>query len=330
MDFHQPNKTILEIGCSDYPALFYCDSYKNGYIIEPQQNDILKTLCATQGIVILPGVAEDVPFPEVDEVWIFNLLQHVMDPALIISKSKAASRIIRFFEPINCKPLDIGHLHDFDLDYFNSSFSGCAKHYPSNPNAEKFHAHECAYGVWEKHDGTAEGAYLLNCSRQSDINEHLPVLRKYAERCKHITEMGFRWGCSIYAFMVARPERLISYDIKNDLNVADVEAIAAKEGVSFQFINKDVLDVVIEETDLLFIDTFHSANQLSRELALHSCRVRKYLIFHDTAGFWEDGMDAKGNGIRYAIEPFMAAHHEWKQVYRAENNGGLLILEKNA
>jgi hypothetical protein len=53
---------------------------------------------------------------------------------------------------------------------------------------------------------------LVNTS--SDINEHLPTLRRYAEDCEHITEMGVRWVVSTYAFLVAQPKTLVSIDIQ--------------------------------------------------------------------------------------------------------------------
>ncbi len=55
----------------------------------------------------------------------------------------------------------------------------------------------------------------------------------------------------------------------------------------------------------------------------------KYIIFHDTFTFWEKGQGHEsGGGLRYAIEPFLELNPQWKQIYRAENNNGLMILER--
>ena len=48
---------------------------------------------------------------------------------------------------------------------------------------------------------------------ESDINEHLPVLREYAEKCDTITEMGVRFVVSTYAFAIANPKKIVSIDI---------------------------------------------------------------------------------------------------------------------
>ena len=50
-----------------------------------------------------------------------------------------------------------------------------------------------------------ENYYNNLVNTPSDINEHLPTLRKYAEECDHITEMGVRWIVSTYAFLAAKP-----------------------------------------------------------------------------------------------------------------------------
>jgi hypothetical protein len=53
--------------------------------------------------------------------------------------------------------------------------------------------------------------YLSN--KPSDINEHLPILKKYASQCSHITEMGVRTGVSTWSFLASNPKKMISYDI---------------------------------------------------------------------------------------------------------------------
>ncbi len=173
-----------------------------------------------------------------------------------------------------------------------------------------------------------EHEYNLVCRGPSDINEHLPTLREYAKRCEHITELGTRFGNSAVAFMAARPQVFISYDPTHNEKVEYLKLIAKEAEVNFQFRQEGPEE--IEETDLLFVDSNHHQEQCERELRLFASQVRRYLIFHDTAFFWEKGQGHEsGGGLRYAIEPFMASHPEWKQVYRAENNNGLLILERS-
>jgi len=50
---------------------------------------------------------------------------------------------------------------------------------------------------------------------QSDINEHLPVLRDLASECETVVEMGVRYCVSTWAFIERmKGSNLISIDIK--------------------------------------------------------------------------------------------------------------------
>lgn len=152
MEPHIPGKKIIEIGCADFPALYFCNSYEHGIIIEPMPSKILMKLMVKKAetIFLMDKPAEACDFPNVDEVWLFNVLQHVLDPLVIIEKAKKAAGKIRFFEPINT-PLDKCHLHSFTLDYFKESLGDdVVKHYVSEPGVKNFHTQECAYGTWAK------------------------------------------------------------------------------------------------------------------------------------------------------------------------------------
>jgi hypothetical protein len=92
------------------------------------------------------------------------------------------------------------------------------------------------------------------------------------------------------------------------------------------FCQADVLQVEVEETDLLFIDTWHVYEQLKQELALHAARVRKYLVFHDTSTYGQVGEAAGSRGIWPAIQEFLQNNPQWSLHSHAANNNGLTIL----
>lgn len=176
------------------------------------------------------------------------------------------------------------------------------------------------------------------CTRKSDINELLPYLRGVAEaaECKHITEFGVRQPTSTWALLAAEPDRLISYDIARDRGVDEVEMFAP-QGV-YQFIEGNVLDVEIEPTEMLFIDTFHTMEQLALELKLHADKVSKIMAFHDTHTYWEKGeppydgikqqMWESGRGLKYALQPWLQRHPEWRVDFRTDKNNGLTIIQR--
>jgi hypothetical protein len=111
---------------------------------------------------------------------------------------------------------------------------------------------------------------------------------------------------------------------------------ADEHGKKAKYIIADVRTVEIEETDLLFIDTWHCYEQLKTELALHHKKVRKYIAFHDTYTYGliaEDNYNEKspsGLGLLPAIIEFMNENPQWKFKMNVTNNNGLMILEKQS
>jgi hypothetical protein len=175
-----------------------------------------------------------------------------------------------------------------------------------------------------------EEKYLLACSTKSDINEHLPTLKSYAEENNHITEFGVRGAVSTLALLMGRPRVMVSYDINNCPVQGFAEAV--KEHTDFKFIIGDTLEIKIDTTDLLFIDTLHNYNQLSKELKLHAGNVRKFIILHDTTSYEFIGESYNGvseKGIWPAIEEFIKDNSQWSILKRYTNNNGLTILQRN-
>lgn len=179
-----------------------------------------------------------------------------------------------------------------------------------------------------------------------DISEHLVTLRDLAHDCKHVTEFGTRYGISTAALICGKPEKVVTYDLNPQFFEpfkSETEALAQTAGVTFQFVEGDVLGVNIEETDLLFIDTYHTYNQLTKELNKHSAKVRKYIVLHDTVTYgtedekpYDNGVvssELKGlqhatEGLWMALEDFLEGNVDWKLKAHYENNNGLTVLER--
>lgn len=188
---------------------------------------------------------------------------------------------------------------------------------------------------------TLEEIYRQKCNEPSDINEHLPTLRDYASRCRHVTEFGVRGIVSTWALLLGLSEskagyvpRMVSYDLTSPGREAIEEATflaATRNGgmsVSFTFITGDTRQIAIEETCLLFIDTFHTYNQLHQELNLHGNKARKFIIMHDTETFGRKGEAGDEGGLLPAIDLFMAENPHWKMRAQYYFNNGLTILER--
>lgn len=176
----------------------------------------------------------------------------------------------------------------------------------------------------------------------SDINEHLDALAEYASKCNHVTEIGVRGIVSTWAFLKGNPQTLISYDLKhpNECGGNLEEVItAAKEGnINFSFIIGDSTKITIDNTDLLFIDTWHTYDQLNKELNLHKNNVNKYIVLHDTTLYEKIDESFErinswnqffvGGGLWKAVEEFLNTNPEWVIEKRFTHNNGLTILKK--
>lgn len=174
-----------------------------------------------------------------------------------------------------------------------------------------------------------QNRYTELCNTPSDIHEHLPTLKRYAEKVDHITEMGVRGIVSTYALAAGIPKKLISIDI-SDIDCSVVAGMC-KGFIDFTFIQGDTTKISIEPTELLFIDTYHNYDQLKVEFERHANNVSKYIILHDTTTFGENGEAYDGTikrGLWPAVEEFLAGNQDWTVAEKFENNNGLTVLER--
>jgi beta-1,4-mannosyl-glycoprotein beta-1,4-N-acetylglucosaminyltransferase len=175
--------------------------------------------------------------------------------------------------------------------------------------------------------------YTLACNKKTDINEHLPILKNLADNCISVTEFGTRDGQSTRAFLTSKAVIIRSYDLNLDSTVQALFDYAKKIGKNAEYLQKNVLDLEIEDSDLLFIDTWHTYEQLKQELFVHANKAKKYLVFHDTHTYGtknENNLSENilGIGLLPAILEFLSDNPLWKVKLHKTNNNGLTILEK--
>ena len=165
-------------------------------------------------------------------------------------------------------------------------------------------------------------------SESSDMIGHMATIKRYSSECKSAVEFGVYDCTSTWALMAGHPEKLTSYDVARRPEVDEVEQVSPGSGTVFKFVLANTVEVEIEETDLLFIDSDHHYAHLKRELELHAGKVRKYILLHDTEIFAHMDQDYKGVGLWPAIEEFLAAHPEWRIKEKFTHCHGLTVLER--
>lgn len=179
-------------------------------------------------------------------------------------------------------------------------------------------------------------------NKPSDINEHLETIYTHSKECSHITEMGVRWVSSSWSMLLSNPKKMISYDIVTHPQINECISLSQEYNINYEFKEMDVLKIQIEPTELLFIDTLHTYNQLVKELDLHSDKVSKYIILHDTTHFGRideqiyahasDEIKTKSKskqGLMTAVEDFLTSDkgQSWEIFKIYQNNNGLTVLK---
>jgi len=191
-----------------------------------------------------------------------------------------------------------------------------------------------------------ETEYINAYTQPSDMFEHVKYLKSLCDDqdVNHVTEMGTRTGISTRAWLNS-DVALRACDLKFDSRIKQLMDIAIEEGKDVSYHEGNCLHVEIEETDLLFLDTWHVYDQVIAELNLHASKVKKYIVFHDTITFGfvdeknkvhvgihevddelKDG--TKNVGIFNAIVKFMIDNPGWKFKEHRTVNNGLTVIER--
>lgn len=173
--------------------------------------------------------------------------------------------------------------------------------------------------------------YVQFCGIGSDINEHMPVIYDLACKCQTTMEFGVGYGRSTRAFIAALLKTNgshNSYEIKQLEGVGELFTRALEHKLNAMFRLQNILTTEIEEVDMLLVDSHHTYIQVKAELELHGNKVNKYILFHDTVLFGDEGQDMGSLGIRPAIDEWMEQHPEWVIIEERLNNNGMLVIGK--
>jgi hypothetical protein len=104
--------SVLDVGGGPASMLLKCVNLKKGKVIDPiPYPEWTRQRYAIKGIDVMELCAEQMEESGWDEVWIYNCLQHVIDPGLVIMKAAAAAHRLRLFEWIDMPP-HTGHPHE--------------------------------------------------------------------------------------------------------------------------------------------------------------------------------------------------------------------------
>jgi glycosyltransferase involved in cell wall biosynthesis len=160
-----------------------------------------------------------------------------------------------------------------------------------------------------------------------DLNEHFDFLKIMASSVDRVTAFEKRKESSI-PFLAAQPKTYISYQRENDPLQAVLMQVKGNTDykVTHAF---NSLTTQIEETDLLWIDTIHSANQIYQELNLHAPKVSRFIIIRSTGTFGETAEGSDEPGLNYGLEEFLEKNPEWFVFKVIPHQYGMTVISRN-
>ena len=110
--FDVAGKTVLDIGGGPSSLLLKAANLSEGKVVDPiAYPQWTVDRYASKNISVSVSLGEDIEEEGWDEVWMYNCIQHTVDPAKIIRNALRAAPIFRIFEWVDV-PAHEGHPHE--------------------------------------------------------------------------------------------------------------------------------------------------------------------------------------------------------------------------
>lgn len=164
-----------------------------------------------------------------------------------------------------------------------------------------------------------------------DFHGHMDTLRELAGSVRHATEMS-TWPKQAYLAIAA--------GMPGDGVLVSCSPGAKSwwgwmgqlMGVRFKTNPGNSVEATIEPTELLFIDSAHTAERTYAELQRHADKVSKYIVIHTVAAdtFGHKGDDG-GPGVMPGLRRWLreGADKEWVVKRYDDHNHGLIVLSRD-
>lgn len=150
---------------------------------------------------------------------------------------------------------------------------------------------------------------------------HAEIKEKMQE-CDSYTELGVNQGATLAVALLRNPKTVRAYDIAlAPYNKAKChfDEYANEHNVDLIVKEADTLTISLDEVDLLYIDTLHRYDHLTKELKLHGHKAKKYIIFHDTFA---------QKGLKQVVEEYVITNKEWSIVTDCQENVGFMTIKR--
>ena len=182
------------------------------------------------------------------------------------------------------------------------------------------------------HCKTLEEFYISIRDQQEEAHgidycEQHDALMKYASDCKTYAELGTHQGGTLACALLAGFKYVEAIDVDMSRYRKFLQPLAeeyVKENkIVFKIkeMESGSLESIGPSVDMLLIDSYHKAYHMQRELSVHSKRVNKYIIAHDTR--------LPNTELDQCLTDFCFNNPGWKVIERGEANVGYMVLKKD-
>jgi len=176
-------------------------------------------------------------------------------------------------------------------------------------------------------DHPLNGMYAQVLRTKRDCISHLPAIAELASRCDTVVGLVKRkqWDVAVLAGLAARdtPTRYIAHNTERDPLQQRLLALAP----GYELDHVDSLEAEPVDCDLLLVDTVHSAERLTAELARWLPHCKRWIALRGTRHFGEHAEGDKSQpGLLVAARQMMAKHPEWKRIMQQDSQYGLTVL----
>lgn len=178
------------------------------------------------------------------------------------------------------------------------------------------------------------------CSRlRRDLDQHAAKIRELAGQAQHVTAIVKRREWDVF-LLAGRPDDVVIYTTERDPLHAVLHHTVERTEVRPDALRRikhytvhDSLGLAlihqIEPTDLLCLDTIHSAEQLTKELAAYAPQVRRRIVLRGTQAFGERAEGTDGPGLLVALRQYLRQHPEWSVIYHSPRQYGLTVISRD-
>jgi predicted O-methyltransferase YrrM len=172
------------------------------------------------------------------------------------------------------------------------------------------------------HDYNEKLEQELKKAHGEEYTDYLDAISRYSSEIKSYREIGTWQGASTSRILLEKIPYV--HTIDNDLKKYlkhhhHFDTFAKQNKIEYIVTEKDSLDYLVgTEVDFTFLDGWHNANHVFKELLKYSLFTKKYIMLHDTTLFPR---------LTIAVDRFVnKGGWKIKEVHRA--NVGFTILEK--